>query len=299
MSPGSCWEGKLLHGSSRGDEITRLFQQDKTRLADYNLKDCELVSEIFAHTAMLDFAVARTVMTGLNIDRMGGSVASLIICTCRACTAKGSSRPMPAAITAPAPVASCWIPPRAFTITCWCSISRACTPASSAHSVSTRWVSPSARVECWGNGDGARLPGGALCSPGHILPELIQQLWRQRTGPSGWATRPVPGHQDHHEQLLRRVLGTPGCRFFDARPASSITAVATRFSPVPAIISSGPGHQVIFTAIPIRSLSGSRKARMTPRRSPPLAGSCRGDLNHWWRETVWAEFGWKACWRWV
>ena len=69
-------EGKLLHGGDRGGEITRLFLEDKTSLAAYNLKDCELVSEIFATTAMLDFAVARTAMTGLNIDRMGGSVAS-------------------------------------------------------------------------------------------------------------------------------------------------------------------------------------------------------------------------------
>ena len=43
-------EGKLLHGSGRGEEITELFQQDKTRLAAYNLKDCELVSDIFEHT---------------------------------------------------------------------------------------------------------------------------------------------------------------------------------------------------------------------------------------------------------
>ncbi len=69
-------DGKLLHGSDRGVEITRQFQEDKTSLAAYNLKDCELVSDIFAATALLDFAVARSAMTGLNLDRMGGSVAS-------------------------------------------------------------------------------------------------------------------------------------------------------------------------------------------------------------------------------
>ena len=49
---------------------------DKSRLAEYNLKDCELVSRIFEHTALLDFALARSAMTGLNVDRLGGSVAS-------------------------------------------------------------------------------------------------------------------------------------------------------------------------------------------------------------------------------
>ncbi len=69
-------QGKLLKGAGRGEEIGELFREDKTALAEYNLKDCELVSDIFSSTAMLDFAVARTAMTGLNIDRMGGSVAS-------------------------------------------------------------------------------------------------------------------------------------------------------------------------------------------------------------------------------
>ena len=69
-------EGKLLHGGGRGEEITRQFQHDKSSLARYNLKDCELVSDIFATTDLLDFAIARSAMTGLNMDRMGGSVAS-------------------------------------------------------------------------------------------------------------------------------------------------------------------------------------------------------------------------------
>jgi DNA polymerase II len=69
-------EGKLIHGSDRGEEIGRQFAEDKTSLAAYNLKDCELVSRIFQATSMMDFAIARTAMTGLNMDRMGGSVAS-------------------------------------------------------------------------------------------------------------------------------------------------------------------------------------------------------------------------------
>ena len=69
-------EGKLLHGSDKGAEIGQLYQHNKSALAEYNLKDTTLVTDIFAKTSLMDFAIARSHMTGLNIDRMGGSVAS-------------------------------------------------------------------------------------------------------------------------------------------------------------------------------------------------------------------------------
>ena len=69
-------EGKLLHGEERGGDIERLFVEDKQSLAAYNLKDCELVWRIFEHTDLFNFLVERSRMTGLLMDRMGGSVAA-------------------------------------------------------------------------------------------------------------------------------------------------------------------------------------------------------------------------------
>jgi len=69
-------QGKLLHGSGRGEEIGDLFQSDKVQLAKYNVRDCELVWQIFEHTKLLDFAIERSQLTGLLMDRRGGSVAS-------------------------------------------------------------------------------------------------------------------------------------------------------------------------------------------------------------------------------
>ncbi len=69
-------EGKLLHGDDRGDDIERLFVEDKPALARYNLKDCELVWRIFEKTKLFEFLTERSHMTGLLMDRMGGSVAA-------------------------------------------------------------------------------------------------------------------------------------------------------------------------------------------------------------------------------
>ena len=60
----------------KAKEIKRQFQEDKAALAAYNLEDCQLVWDIFEHTQLVDFAIERARLTGLEMDRVGGSVAA-------------------------------------------------------------------------------------------------------------------------------------------------------------------------------------------------------------------------------
>jgi len=69
-------ESKLINHDNRGHAITELFKHDKESLASYNVQDCKLVWAIFEKTKLLDFAIERSRLTGLAMDRMGGSVAS-------------------------------------------------------------------------------------------------------------------------------------------------------------------------------------------------------------------------------
>lgn len=61
---------------NRVEEITNNFLHNKPALAAYNLEDCRLVWLIFAKTQLLEFAQLRAQLTGLAIDRVGGSVAA-------------------------------------------------------------------------------------------------------------------------------------------------------------------------------------------------------------------------------
>lgn len=61
---------------NRVDEITDNFLHNKQALAAYNLEDCRLVWLIFEKTQLLEFAQLRAQLTGLAIDRIGGSVAA-------------------------------------------------------------------------------------------------------------------------------------------------------------------------------------------------------------------------------
>ncbi|HEY6528217.1 MAG TPA: DNA polymerase II [Cellvibrionaceae bacterium] len=69
-------EGKLLHSSSQAQDITDLYLNDQVQFATYNLKDCQLVWDIFIRQDLLAFALARSQLTGLLLDRIGGSVAA-------------------------------------------------------------------------------------------------------------------------------------------------------------------------------------------------------------------------------
>lgn len=69
--------GKLIdHVDVRGDEIQRLFREDKAALARYNLEDCKLVWDIFEKADLINYLIERARLTGLSLDKVGGSAAA-------------------------------------------------------------------------------------------------------------------------------------------------------------------------------------------------------------------------------
>jgi DNA polymerase-2 len=216
--------GKLLHGDDRGTQIGELFEKDKDRLAAYNLRDCELVWEIFASAGLLEFAVARSQMTGLNMDRLGGSVAAFDYLYLpqlhrRGYVAPNASREL---------VGS----PGGFVLDSQ--------PGIFDHVLVLDFKSlyPSIirtfRIDPLGLALGlaesednprviAGFQGGRFSREEHILPGIIEQLWARRDE----AKARGDAAQSQAIKIIMNsfygVLGTSGCRFFDARLASSIT----------------------------------------------------------------------------
>lgn len=64
--------GKTINPEKRKvDEIDRLFNEDKISLAEYNLNDAVLVTDIFRKTGLLELLVRRSQISGLFIDQLG------------------------------------------------------------------------------------------------------------------------------------------------------------------------------------------------------------------------------------
>jgi len=60
----------------QGARIMHLFQEDKPSLAGYSLENCALVWNIFEKTNLIQFVIERARLTGLPLDKVGGSVAA-------------------------------------------------------------------------------------------------------------------------------------------------------------------------------------------------------------------------------
>lgn len=70
-------EGKNITFFSKGNEIEQLYKKDAQKLVYYNLKDSELVLRILEKSALLPLYLRRSALTGLMLDDVKGSIASL------------------------------------------------------------------------------------------------------------------------------------------------------------------------------------------------------------------------------
>ncbi len=282
-------EGKLLHSGDRGQAITALFEQDKTQLAQYNLKDCELVSEIFASTGLLDFAVARAAMTGLDLDRMGGSIASFDNLYLPRLHRQGYVAPN----ASDANIAS----PGGFVLDS--------APGIYDHVLLLDFKSlyPSIiRTFCidplglaLGVSDTLSMedtvPGfldGRFARAGNILPALIEELWRRRDRAKAAGDEPLSQAIKIIMNSFYGVLGSTGCRFFDARLASSITRRGHEILNRTRDYIEQSGYRVIYgdtdsVFVWVQSADDSEQAVAAGR-------ALERDLNNWWQREIEREF---------
>jgi DNA polymerase-2 len=65
-------EGKTITpDQDKVEEIERLFKEDKASLAEYNLKDAELVTNIFTKAGLIELSIRRSQLSGLLMDELG------------------------------------------------------------------------------------------------------------------------------------------------------------------------------------------------------------------------------------
>lgn len=253
-------EGKLIHDpDDRGDEILRLFNEDKPALAAYNLSDCELVWKIFEKTRLIHFAIERSRLTGLPLDKVGGSVLAFENQYLPRLHRQGYVAPnLP---INPQGVGS----PGGYVMSSQ--------PGLYDHVLVLDFKSlyPSIirtfMVDPYGLAEGDRLTKNtaedfaerydkAIFSKGYrgayfkkqdsILPSLIERLWEARD----------QAKQDNNASLSQAikiimnsfygVMGTPGCRFFDPRLPSSITLRGHEIMLKTKGLIEEEGHQVIY-----------------------------------------------------
>lgn len=70
-------EKKLISGKNKLQEIEDAYRNDKAKLGAYCKRDSELVLEILAKKKLIALTIKRSTLTGMQLDRVKGSIASL------------------------------------------------------------------------------------------------------------------------------------------------------------------------------------------------------------------------------
>ncbi|MFI5395501.1 MAG: DNA polymerase II [Candidatus Binatia bacterium] len=86
-------KGKLITGDDRHTEIEALYRGDPQRLVDYNLQDARLVRELLDRTGLIDLAIERSLLTGMQLDRVSAAIASVDSLYLNALRARGVVAP--------------------------------------------------------------------------------------------------------------------------------------------------------------------------------------------------------------
>ncbi len=218
-------EGKAIHNPyQRMDEIQRRFDEDKPALAHYNLKDCELVTRIFAATELLPFLLERATVTGLPADRSGGSVAAFTHLYMPRMHRQGFVAPNLGDVASAAS-------PGGFVMNSrpglYDSVIVLDYKSLYPSIIRTFLIDPVGLVEGTQHPDDEHsVPGflGARFSrTRHSLPAIVGQVWQGREDAKRDRNKPLSQALKIIMNAFYGVLGSPGCRFFDPRLASSIT----------------------------------------------------------------------------
>lgn len=226
-------------------QIEHDFVHNKVKLAHYNLQDCALVLAIFAKTKVLDFLTLRSQLTGLEIDRMGGSVAAFVNLYLPKLHRAGyiaPKRPENGGLASPGGYVMNSKPGLYQHVlvldfkSLYPSIIR------------TFKIDPLGLVEGLLHPEHA-IEGkrGALFDrEKHFLPEIITSLWHQRDQ----AKKDQDAVRSQAIKILMNsfygVLGSGGCPFYDTRLASSITLRGHEIMQVTANWITEAGYEVIY-----------------------------------------------------
>jgi len=268
---------------NRVQAINHDFLHNKVKLARYNLQDCVLVLEIFAHTQLLDFLILRSQLTGLELDRTGGSVAAFTNVYLPKLHRAGyisPNRPDGGGLASPGGYVMNSIPGLYQDVlvldfkSLYPSIIR--TFKIDPLGLILGLLEPELGIPGF--------KGAVFAREQHFLPDIITNLWQQRD-------RAKAQQDSARSQAIKilmnsfyGVLGSGGCRFYDTRLASSITMRGHEIMQETAAWIEEQGYKVIYgdTDSTFVWLDGD----FSSQEAKDIGRQLAQGINHYWQQKL-------------
>ncbi|VAW54520.1 DNA polymerase II [hydrothermal vent metagenome] len=274
----------------KAKEIKRQFYHDKISLAKYNLEDCQLVLDIFEKTELIHFAIERARLTGLEMDRVGGSVAAFDNLYLPRLHRKGFVAPnigdYSNGNTAPGGYVMNSKPGLYDSVlvldykSLYPSIIR------------TFKVDPYGRIAAKKQSSDQTIPGydGAIFSKKeHILPDIIADLWTARDRAKQEKNKALSQAIKIIMNSFYGVLGTPGCRIHDARLTSSITKRSHDIIKQSVTLITQQGYEVIYGDTD--SVFVALNKKLSDEQADKIGAQLIDLINCYWEQQLSQELG--------
>lgn len=278
----------------RMDEINRMFAEDKPALARYNLKDCELVTRIFAKTELLKFLLERASVTGLPADRSGGSVAAFTHLYMPLMHRQGFVAPN---LGDKPPQAS----PGGFVMDSrpglYESVLVLDYKSLYPSIIRTFLIDPVGLIEGLKHPDDSEsvegFRGARFSRTRHCLPSIVARVSEGREEAKREHNAPLSQALKIIMNAFYGVLGSSGCRFFDTRLASSITLRGHQIMRQTRELVEAQGYEVIYgdTDSTFVWLGSAHSQEDATRIGQALVQH----VNDWWREHLHTVYGLQSA----
>ena len=278
----------------RMDEINRMFAEDKPALARYNLKDCELVTRIFEKTELLKFLLERASVTGLPVDRSGGSVAAFTHLYMPLMHRQGFVAPN---LGDKPPQAS----PGGFVMDSrpglYESVLVLDYKSLYPSIIRSFLIDPVGLIEGLKHPDDSAsvegFRGARFSRTRHCLPSIVTRVSEGREAAKREHNAPLSQALKIIMNAFYGVLGSSGCRFFDTRLASSITMRGHQIMRQTRELVEAQGYEVIYgdTDSTFVWLGSAHSGEDASRIGRALVQH----VNDWWRAHLHNAFGLQSA----
>ena len=289
----------LGEGKAIGDEydkmaeIERRYQLDKPALAAYNIRDCELVLQIFEKAKLLQFAMERAHTTGLQLDQFGGSIAAFSHHYLPRMHRMGYVAPNVGDVQGKSSPGGYVMDSKpGFYDSVVVLDYKSLYPSI----IRTFLVDPVGLVE-GRHADSSELPirgprGTLFSREKHCLPEIVTTLWQARDEAKRTRNEPLSQALKLVMNSFAGVLGASECRFFNPDLISAITLRGHEMVKLTRDLVEEHGYEVIYGDTD--SIFIWLKRPHTTEEAYAVAAQLAQDINAWWIQTLHQEQGLKC-----
>ena len=242
-------EEKIIDGENKGEEIENSYKDNPQRLIDYNLLDSKLVIDIIYKSGAMDLTIYRSILTGMPLDRVRASIASLDSLYLRELRVKGYAAPSSSFVERTERTTGGYVmksKPGIYDYVVVGDFKSLYPSLMITFNIDPLMHRPGCK---------AIIPGEELIhSPNNtcfsktkgIIPHILRSLWAEREKArkkkdelARWAIK-------ISMNSIYGVLASPNCRFYSFEMANAITSFAHKMIKTTAKVINEKGYEVIY-----------------------------------------------------